>query len=342
MQKKKIATLIILGTIGITSLVGCKSDEIKKQLDTGITLLNEKQYEEAKNDFKEVIKEDPQNIEANDLINIITNYENAKKQYDNNNLESSEEFISKIPDNYAKYEIKNDIDNLKNEIEKKKSTIKKIETTLDKVDELIKAKKYSDAKNTLNTIDAKNATKEQKEKLTMYSKTIDKNLEELKIKEEEKKSKEKKQAIKSVENIEKTTSTNSSLKNKNNQLNKKSQLNKNSNIHYVSKKFGLQMELPASWNGHYSVDEYDCNGAQGICFSYESKNGRPGLLYSVNVNHRGSLEIPEGMYCKTINNVKYIMGKFCGGMDLDNPELETFNKLKSEGDLIARTIRSAN
>lgn len=185
MIKKKITTLIIIGTVISTLLVGCTNSKVKKELEKGMTAIENGQYEEAKVDFENVIKEDAENQDAKKLLNIINCYSNAKQEFEADNIKEAEKYISEMPSNYSNYKIKDDIDSLKKKIDDRSKEINSINNELNKVDQLIKDKKYEEAEKEVEKIN-NNGTKDQKEKLEGYKKIINEKLKEIEDKKKRK------------------------------------------------------------------------------------------------------------------------------------------------------------
>lgn len=122
MLKKRTVALVIVCLIGSISLIGCIDADVKRGLKNGMTALENGQYEQAKQDFENVLREDKQNVDANRLLSVINNYESAKKEFEEGNLEKAESFINKIPQEYINYKIKDDVKKLQNEINEKKKS----------------------------------------------------------------------------------------------------------------------------------------------------------------------------------------------------------------------------
>ncbi|MEG1003702.1 MAG: hypothetical protein RSF37_09875 [Clostridium sp.] len=338
MKNKKIIALTVVGIIGITTLIGCKSGEIKRQLESGITALNAGKYDEAKEDFEEVIREDGNNIEAQDLVTIISNYEDAKKEFEKNNIDGAKDYLSKIPEAYNKYSIKDDIDKLKDEVDKKDKIIKDIDAKLQNIDSLIKDKKYAEAQNEANKIDTKDGLKEQEDKLNNYKKIINERLEEIKKKEAEEKVKREREetAAKKAVEEKKSAENKKAAENKKNQ-NKVQESTKN--INYTNKQLGLQMEIPASWKGRYKVDTY--KDGSGMTFCFVADNGEIGTLLFVQKDDGMHSMFDDTVY-KTINGVKYIMGGTTDvGMNPNNSQYDLYKKLRRQANIITETIRAA-
>lgn len=339
MKKKKIIALTVASIIGITVLIGCKSGEIKRQLESGITALNNRQYDEAKEDFEEVIKEDANNEEAKKFIDIISNYENAKKEFEKNNFDEAKEYISKISEEYTEYKIKDDIDKLKSEVDKKEKIVKKIDEQLKNVDNLIKDKKYTEAQNVADKVDVKDGLKEQKEKLDNLKKIINERLEEIKKKEAEEEIKKEREEAAKKKALEEKKVLEQSKKDKlqSSQSAKDNNVQSTKNIHYVNKQLGLQMEVPAAWRGRYEVHNYK----DGMEFIFVADNGEVGILFLVEKDKGGHSMFDDTSY-KTIDGVKYIMGKPTDvGMNTENPQYKLYRELKKQTTLIKETIRSA-
>ncbi|MEG2235961.1 MAG: hypothetical protein RR144_05955 [Clostridia bacterium] len=345
MKNKKIIALTVVGIIGITTLIGCKSGEIKRQLESGITALNDGKYDEAKEDFEEVIREDKNNGQAQNIITIIDNYENAKKALEQNKISEVKEYISKIPKEYTNYSIKDDIDKIKGEVDKKDKIIKDIDAKLQNIDSLIKDKKYEEAQNEADKIDIKDAFKEQKDKLNNYNKIINKKLEEIRNKEIEEKVKKEMEEAKAKKNMleknkenKKTVQTNKDRKNNNQSI---------STISYSNKQLGLQLQMPAVLKNHYEA--FSDEMGKSLSIEFITDNGESGNIFYIE-QYDGAEEIAnipyyknmyENIHYKTIGGKKYIVGiqNFKTIMP-NNPQYKVYLEAKSQAGIIESSIRS--
>ena len=345
MKNKKIIALTVVGIIGITTLIGCKSGEIKRQLKSGITALNDGKYDEAKEDFEEVIREDKNNGEAQNIITIIDNYENAKKEFEQNKISEAKEYISKIPKEYANYSIKDDIDKLKGEVDKKDKKLKDIDVKLQNIDSLIKDKKYGEAQNEADKIDIKDGLKEQEDKLNNYKKIINKKLEEISNKEAEEKAKKeikeaeaKKKMLGQKKENEKTVQTNKDKKDNN---------QSSSTISYNNKQLGLQMEMPAVLKDHYEAFSDEMGKSLSIVF--RADNGESGNVFYIE-QYDGAEDIAnipyyknmyENIHYKTIGGKKYIVGiQNFKTITPNNPQYNLYLEARSQAGIIESSIRS--
>lgn len=338
-NKRLLLTIILIGVVS-SVLFGCNSKEIKEKMEAGINNLNNGNYEEAESNFNDVLKLDKDNKEAEKIVSIITNYEDAKKSFENNDLNSANTFIEKIPSDYTNYKIKDNIEELKNDIKVKSDNIKKIDDELNNINNLVINNKLDEAKNKITNINIKYATKEQKEKADKIVKQLNEKVEEHRKQEEARKIEEQKKIEQETKIKEEKLRKQESEKN---EANKKS-ISKNrstasNNIHYENRRLGLQMELPADWRGHYKVDEFN----DGINFEFINKDGKTiQPLYCIEKRLKNNMI--DAVRYKTINGVEYAMGHApVSFIDPQDTELyNQFERLHNEAELIRETIRALN
>lgn len=337
---KNISFMLIVLFSGILILSGC-GNKIKKQMENAINNINSGQYSEAKKEINEILKEDSSNSEANLLNNIITNFENAKKLYENKEYNKANEEISKLPNEYSNYNIKNDIDTLKNNINKKLDEIKEIDTKINDVNKLINDGNLDEASKNLDALKNKELTEIQNKKINDLKSKLNKKTDQKK--EDEKKKIEAEKQNKHKEELTNKNSSNS--KTTNNKVTKTVQ--NQGNIHYVNRRLGIQMELPANWRGKYYVSESD--NTISFCYKAPKKNIVGGLLYVKKIPKDENIDYItlDDMVIKNINGSRYALG-VATDVGTNAPDLGEFEiykeykNLKKEKGLVYRTIRAIN
>lgn len=186
MYKKKIKNIFVTTVVFccfILVLAGC-GNKTKQQMEEAINDFNSGHYSQAKEELNTILKEDSNNSEANLIVSIIDNFENAKKLYDNKEYDKSNEEISKIPGEYNKYNIKSNVDDLKENINKKLDEIKQIDNKMNELSNLIDDGKLDDASKKINEFKDKELTEIQNKNLTDLNDKLNKKIEQKK--EEEK------------------------------------------------------------------------------------------------------------------------------------------------------------
>ncbi|WP_283697273.1 hypothetical protein [Clostridium perfringens] len=185
MYKKKIKNIFVTTVVFccfILVLAGC-GNKIKQQMEEAINDLNSGHYSQAKEELNTILKEDSNNSEANLIVSIIDNFENAKKLYDNKEYDKSNEEISKIPGEYNKYNIKSDVDDLKENINKKLDEIKQIDNKMNELSNLIDDGKLDDASKKINEFKDKELTEIQNKNLIDLNDKLNKKIEQKKDEE---------------------------------------------------------------------------------------------------------------------------------------------------------------
>ncbi|WP_347299550.1 hypothetical protein ACSW9K_16635 (plasmid) [Clostridium perfringens] len=192
MHKKKIKNIFVTTVVFcgfVLVLAGC-GNNIKKQVEKAMNDFNSGHYSEAKEEFNMILKEDSSNSEANLIVSIIDNFENAKKLYENKEYDKSNEEISKIPGEYNKYNIKSAVDDLKENINKKLDEIKQIDNKMNELSNLIDDGKLDDASKKINEFKDKELTEIQNKNLTDLNDKLNKKIEQKKDEEKNTKNKE--------------------------------------------------------------------------------------------------------------------------------------------------------
>lgn len=345
-NKRLLTTIVSIG-LASSILFGCNSKKIKEKMGEGINNLNNGKYEEAEDDFNNVLELNKENKEAENLVNIIENYLEAKKSFDNNDINSAKTFIEKIPSNYTDYKIKDDIDKLKSEIKIKLDNIKRIDDDLNKLNTLIEEGKADEARNRIVNVSMKDATKEQKEKAEKIVGKLNKDLEEKRKQEEKKKEEQrKKEELKKIEaqkrereeqiKEEKSKKERESQRQVNKINNHKGKLSQG--IHYENKQLGLQMELPESWKGNYDV----CGGPDYILFKF-APHGKTYSQPLYCIEKRLKNNTLDSIRYKTINGVDYAFGYApIMFIDYSDKNYNLYEKLSNDAYSILDTVRALN
>lgn len=353
---KKISIISIVFLSGILVFSGC-SNKIKKQMDLAINYLNSGKYSEAKKELDGVLKEDSTNSEAKLLTEIINDFETANELFNNRDFNKANEEISKIPKEYVNYNIKNDIEKLKSNVNKSLDEIKEFNSNLDKINKLINDGKLDEAKKEIEDLKNKDVTVDEDKKLNDLTNALNKKLDE-KAKEEkilkEKKqleleqkkkaeevSKKEKEATKQTVAKKREIYTNNNSKN-----NENTDEDKSKPYVYRNTKLGLQMTIPASWKGLYTIKSDN----DAISLWVKSQKGKfkhsdGGFLFAVTKYKSKEDEDFED----TVGNKRFVIAKgikyIIGGptgvtMSQDNPDWNIYLRLNHEKHSVADTIKA--
>lgn len=157
------------------NVYGCAS-RVNKYIQEGKLALNNAEYNDAMDNFDKALNEDKENKEAKTLRDIITKYNEAKRLYEEDNLESALKSIENTPKEYEDYNIRNDLGKLKDKIRIKLGNKEKVDEEIEKAQNLIKNKKYSESKDIIKIIKNKDLTLEQEEKIENLVDIINRNI----------------------------------------------------------------------------------------------------------------------------------------------------------------------
>ncbi|MGG7078637.1 hypothetical protein [Clostridium sardiniense] len=168
---------IIIGAIVLSlAFVGCGNDMVTKSLNEAKQDINNKDYAKAMDALQIVIDQDSNNKEANDLMQILGNYNGAVIHYKDKEYKAAEKELNEITADYSNLAIKGDIDELKSEIAFQESKTKVVDEYINKATTLVKQKKYKEAEAEIKKIDVNSPSKKQLEKINTLNKTIKENM----------------------------------------------------------------------------------------------------------------------------------------------------------------------
>lgn len=163
-ELKIILRLCFIIFIINVNVYGCAS-KVNKYIQEGKLALNNAEYSDAMSDFDKALNEDNENKEAKNLRDIIIKYNEAKRLYEENNLEGALKSIESTPKEYENYNIRNELGALKDKIRIKLGNNEKVDKEIHEAQNLIKNNNYKEAKNVLKIIQNKNLTSTQEEKI---------------------------------------------------------------------------------------------------------------------------------------------------------------------------------
>lgn len=168
MKKKYIIPIVILiiAILGVGSFFIYKNSGVNKEVNKGIELMTQKQYQEAVACFDLVLDDKPNNEKALQLKSMVNKYLDSKDFFDKGDFDEANKKINEINQEYSNYnEFKNDVDSLKDKINKAIKNSKELNDNLDKIREQINNKNYKEAKNLIDKLEKSELDKNQKQQL---------------------------------------------------------------------------------------------------------------------------------------------------------------------------------
>ncbi|WP_338627042.1 hypothetical protein QJR52_15180 [Clostridium baratii] len=177
-MKKKLKIILSLFFIVFAinvNVYGC-ANRVNKYIQEGKLALNNAEYNDAMDDFDKALNEDKENKEAKNLRDIIIKYNEAKRLYEEDNLESALKSIENTPKEYENYNIRNELGALKDKIRIKLGNKEKVDEEIKNAQNLIKNNQYREAKDILKIIRNKDLTSTQEEKIEDIMEIINKNI----------------------------------------------------------------------------------------------------------------------------------------------------------------------
>lgn len=339
MRKKLIAIgigIIVIGGSGVFGYYKYRESSINKELYAGIEAMNIDDYKKSKEDMKNVLELDLNNVQAKNILEIINIYEISQNYFDEGKLNESEEELSKLPNEYLEYSIKNKVEKLKENIKVKKDNVNKINNQLNSINDLIEKNEFKKAKEELNKIDIEIGTEEQKKTLEGYKNKVNDGIQKLELeekKEEEAKKREEEKKLAEKKDKENNKSNGTSVVN--------STIN-NGPIYYENKEIGLSMSFPGSWRGKYKIINHGKDGITIMMKLNQTTGAGEGRLISIESETTyGMLDSVKIIQSK--NGVKYYVGTPTDfPISGDNSQYDEFKRMARESYNIVQGTKAIN
>ncbi len=138
MKKKYIISIVILVIIiiGLGSFFIYNNLGVNKQIDKGIELMTQKEYQKSMACFDLVLDDKPDNKKALQLKEMVNNYLDSKDLFDKGDFDKANKKINEINNEYSNYNgFKDDVNSLKDKINKSIKSSKEVDENLDKIRE---------------------------------------------------------------------------------------------------------------------------------------------------------------------------------------------------------------
>ncbi|MCI9978122.1 DUF1311 domain-containing protein [Clostridioides difficile] len=174
----KIKTIIVVSLLAI-SMVGCGNSTAKKAIEQGKLAMASKEYDKALASFQLAVDEGSKDEEILNISEIIEKYNEANNIFKEGKIEEAKKIVDEINEEYKKYAIKDDIETLKKSIEDNHKVAKEIKSEIDKLSNLVEEKKYDEANNVISSLEGKELTEEQINKVSEMKNKIKENKTEL-------------------------------------------------------------------------------------------------------------------------------------------------------------------
>ena len=143
MKKKYIISIVILVIIiiGLGSFFIYNNLGVNKQIDKGIELMTQKEYQKSMACFDLVLDDKPDNKKALQLKEMVNNYLDSKDLFDKGDFDKANKKINEINNEYSNYNgFKDDVNSLKDKINKSIKSSKEVDENLNKIKEKINKK----------------------------------------------------------------------------------------------------------------------------------------------------------------------------------------------------------
>ncbi|MDY6013051.1 lysozyme inhibitor LprI family protein [Clostridium sp.] len=180
-MKKKYISIIIAVIVIIAIGVGFfvyKNNTQNKGIQKANELIKEREYDKALASFELVLDDHSNNQDAIKGKEMLEDYINANKKFNDGDLEESKKLLSNMPSEYSNYkELKEDVDSLKDKINKAIDDNKEIDKSIDNIRDLINKDEYTKAKKAIESLQNKNLDENQKKTLEDLKGRVDSELE---------------------------------------------------------------------------------------------------------------------------------------------------------------------
>ena len=180
-MKKKYISIIIAAIVVIGVGVGFfvyKNNSQNKGIEKANELIKEREYDKALASFELVLDDHSNNQDAIKGKEMLEDYINADKKFNDGDLEEANKLLSNMPSEYSNYkELKEDVDSLKDKINKAIDDNKEIDKSIDNIRDLINRNEYNKAKKAIDSLQNKNLDENQKKTLEDLKGRVDSELE---------------------------------------------------------------------------------------------------------------------------------------------------------------------
>lgn len=180
-MKKKYISIIIAAIVVIGVGVGFfvyKNNSQNKGIEKANELIKEREYDKALASFELVLDDHSNNQDAIKGKEMLEDYIDANKKFNDGDLEESKKLLSNMPSEYSNYkELKEDVDSLKDKINKSMDDNKEIDKSIDNIRDLINKDEYTKAKKAIESLQNKNLDENQKKTLEDLKGRVDSELE---------------------------------------------------------------------------------------------------------------------------------------------------------------------
>lgn len=180
-MKKKYISIIIAAIVVIGVGVGFfvyKNNSQNKGIEKANELIKEREYDKALASFEFVLDDHSNNQDAIKGKEMLEDYIDANKKFNDGDLEESKKLLSNMPSEYSNYkELKEDVDSLKDKINKSMDDNKEIDKSIDNIRDLINKNEYNKAKKAIDSLQNKNLDENQKKTLEDLKGRVDSELE---------------------------------------------------------------------------------------------------------------------------------------------------------------------
>ncbi|GAA0860250.1 hypothetical protein GCM10008916_25750 [Clostridium nitritogenes] len=196
-KNKKIITISIVVILivagGILGFSKYKESKMQEMVDKGVGYLNQKEYEKAITTLDLALDEKPNDDKALKLKNMVDKYIEAKKSFDNGDVEKANKLIDEIDKEDSNYKgFEEDVNNLRNQINTYMKKNKEMDENINKVRNLINENKYNDAKNIIDKLEKEKLSDIQKQQVSDLKGRVKSELDKQKLEEKEKQEKQEK------------------------------------------------------------------------------------------------------------------------------------------------------
>lgn len=181
MKKKYISIIVaIIVIIAVGAGLGFfvyQNNTQNKGIEKANELIKEREYDKALASFELVLDDNSKNQDAIKGKEMLEDYIDADKKFNEGNLDEANKLLSNMPNEYSNYkELKEDVDSLKDKINKAIDDNKEIDKSIDNIRDLINKNEYTKAKNAIDSLQNKNLDENQKKILEDLKGRIDSEL----------------------------------------------------------------------------------------------------------------------------------------------------------------------
>lgn len=169
-MKKILCVGLVFATLLLQT--SCTNNTAKKAIEQGKLAMASTDYQSSLKSLQLAKEEGGRGEELDNMISVLENYLEAKEALEAANIDSANEALGRIPENYTDYVISGDIDKLKEEVSKKHKVMADVDSQISGTKKMLANGDYTSASANIAELYSKEMTGYQRRQVDELNSTI--------------------------------------------------------------------------------------------------------------------------------------------------------------------------